>query len=85
MYFVCTNIPKYMQGKSMQGNIKVAVMSMYRTVLLVVGKDDAHTYLHYFLPAHPDHYCEKDALVRRKRAPEGSYPGLSGRRGDYVD
>lgn len=48
------------------------------------GEDNAHTYLHY-IPAHPDHKCEKDALVRRQRGPEGSYPSLSGRRGDQVD
>lgn len=51
----------------------------------MVGEDDAGTYLHYILPAHPDHNCEKDALVRRQRGPEGSYPSLSGRWGDQVD
>lgn len=54
-------------------------------ILRLVGEDDAVTYLHYILPAHPDHNCEKDALVRRQRGPEGSYPSLSGRRGDQVD
>lgn len=84
MYFVCTNIQKHIQGERDAKECS-SYTTLYWTVLLVVGKDNAHTYLHYFLPAHPDHYCEKDALVRRKRAPEGSYPGLSGRRGDYVD
>lgn len=53
--------------------------STEQKLLLVVGEDDAGTYLHYILPAHPDHNCEKDALVRRQRGPEGSYPSLSGR------
>lgn len=53
--------------------------STEQKLLFVVGEDDAGTYLHYILPAHPDHNCEKDALVRRQRGPEGSYPSLSGR------
>lgn len=48
-------------------------------------QDGAGTYLRYILPAHPDHNCEKDALVRRQKGPEGSYPGLSGRWGDQID
>lgn len=59
--------------------------STEQSLLFVVGEDDAGTYLHYILPAHPDHNCEKDALVRRQRGPEGSYPSLSGRWGDQVD
>lgn len=54
-------------------------------VFVVVGGDGAGTYLRYILPAHPDHNCEKDALVRRQKGPEGSYPGLSGRWGDQID
>ena len=54
-------------------------------LLFVVGEDNAGTYLNYILPAHPDHNCEKDALVRRQRGLEGSYPSLSGRWGDQVD
>lgn len=53
--------------------------STEQMLLFVVGEDNAGTYLHYILPAHPDHNCEKDALVRRQRGPEGSYPSLSGR------
>lgn len=52
---------------------------------VVVGGDGAGTYLRYILPAHPHHNCEKDALVRRQKGPEGSYPGLSGRWGDQID
>lgn len=51
----------------------------------VGGEVDAGTYLHYILPAHPDHNCEKDALVRRQRGPEGSYQSLSMRWGDQID
>lgn len=36
------------------------------------------TYLRY-IPALPVHKCEKDALVRRQRGPEDSYPSLAGR------
>lgn len=50
-----------------------------RSYFLWLEKTIAGTYLHYILPAHPDHNCEKDALVRRQRGPEGSYPSLSGR------
>lgn len=42
------------------------------------------TYLRY-IPALPVHKCEKDALVRRQRGPEDSYPSLAGRWGDQVD
>lgn len=53
--------------------------STEQILLFVVGEDNAGTYLNYILPAHPDHNCEKDALVRRQRGLEGSYPSLSGR------
>lgn len=53
--------------------------STNKMLIFVVGEDSAGTYLHYILPAHPDHNCEKDALVRRQKGPEGSYPSLSGR------
>lgn len=59
--------------------------SWTNTAFVVVGEDGAGTYLSYILPAHPDHNCEKDALVRRQKGPEGSYPGLSGRWGDQID
>lgn len=69
--------------KKMQG-IKLQLYKKLNASF-VVGEDDAVTYLHYILPALPDHNCEKDALVRRQRGPEGSYPSLSGRWGDQVD
>lgn len=48
------------------------------------GRMQLLTYLHY-IPALPVHKCEKDALVRRQRGPEDSYPSLAGRWGDQVD
>lgn len=48
------------------------------------GRMQLLTYLRY-IPALPVHKCEKDALVRRQRGPEDSYPSLAGRWGDQVD
>lgn len=61
---------------------------VHRLMFVLLGLSDCRmqllTYLRY-IPALPVHKCEKDALVRRQRGPEDSYPSLAGRWGDQVD
>lgn len=75
----CKNGTQSKRKEKDPGWSSIDTNSSEQKLLFVVGEDDAGTYLHYILPAHPDHNCEKDALVRRQRGPEGSYPSLSGR------
>lgn len=80
------NTTQRAKKKKKRQRIRLQLYKRYWTnASFVVGEDDAGTYLHYILPAHPDHNCEMDALVRRQKGPEGSYPSLSGRWGDQVD
>ncbi len=61
---------------------------VHRLMFVLMGLSDCRmqllTYLCY-IPALPVHKCEKDALVRRQKGPEDSYPSLAGRWGDQVD
>lgn len=61
---------------------------VHRLMFVLLGLSDCRmqllTYLRY-IPALPVHKCEKDALVRRQRGLEDSYPSLAGRWGDQVD
>lgn len=61
---------------------------VHRLMFVLLGLSDCRmqllTYLRY-IPALPVYKCEKDALVRRQKGPEDSYPSLAGRWGDQVD